>query len=111
MYNVSWEKLYGVLGRDFRMGHIVPGKFHFTFRFCDARISIVHFKGILGILFKARSVGLLEDLPEVETVDWDERITQLNDMYDKNALNCWIACGAYGVLFVLTMARLLICLR
>lgn len=56
-------------------------------------------------------MGLLEDLPEVEEVEWDERVKALNDMYDKNAMNCWIACGAYGVIVVLTAVRLFVCLK
>ncbi|KAH7729466.1 Protein C46G7.1 [Aphelenchoides avenae] len=71
----------------------------------------VIFLAVLGALYKGRSVGLLEDLPEVEEVEWDERVKALNDMYDKNAMNCWIACGAYGVIVVLTAVRLFVCLK
>ncbi|KAI6216175.1 hypothetical protein M3Y99_01564800 [Aphelenchoides fujianensis] len=59
------------------------------------------FMAILGLLFQNRSVGLFEDLPK------PERFTKeiIEKAYSDAALKCYIACGIYGGLFVVSAIR------
>ncbi|KAI1725134.1 ribonuclease kappa-B [Ditylenchus destructor] len=73
----------------------------------------VIFMIILGALFKNESVGLLEDLPELEREEltWDQRKSKIQELYSAQAVNCWIVGGAYAVVFIASALRLTICLR
>jgi len=59
----------------------------------------------MGIFFKVRAPALAEDLP----IDQDEWARQnhsynyIEELYDQNAINCWIATGLYCITFIISI--------
>jgi hypothetical protein len=70
-------------------------------------------QGFLGIFFWIRSPGLFEDTPAAKLGDdhkpvWEEHGYDMQFVYDKYeqcAINCWIACGLYVVLFFFSFVQ------
>jgi len=62
-------------------------------------------QALLGIFFKVRSPALAEDLP-IDNAEWALRNNSyqyIMDLYDQNAINCWIATALYCVTFVVSV--------
>jgi ribonuclease kappa len=60
---------------------------------------------LLGVFFKIRAPALAEDLP-INEEEWAKNNYTYNyivELYDQNAVNCWIAAGIYVVTFVLSV--------
>jgi hypothetical protein len=64
----------------------------------------------MGALFKNESVGLFEDLPKVDDMK-KLSTTELRDIYHGCAIKCWIGCGLYVVLFVVSSVRFYMLVR
>lgn len=78
----------------------------------------------MGFLFHNESVGLLADIPKEKvakengtvenansTILWAERVELIKDQYKDNAKNCWIACGAYVIVFAYSAIRMFMIVR
>ncbi|KAI6187169.1 hypothetical protein M3Y98_00213100 [Aphelenchoides besseyi] len=65
------------------------------------------FMAILGLLFQNHSVGLFEDLPELEALTTAE----INKAYKENAMKCYIACGVYGGILIISAIRFFVAVR
>ncbi|XP_055374176.1 ribonuclease kappa-B-like [Condylostylus longicornis] len=59
---------------------------------------------LMGVFFYIRSVALLEDIglpEEIEKIfdnDIEKVYKRADELYEQNALNCWIAAGFYVLL-------------
>uniref|UniRef100_A0A914CEQ5 Uncharacterized protein n=1 Tax=Acrobeloides nanus TaxID=290746 RepID=A0A914CEQ5_9BILA len=96
---------------------------------CMAAISLwgIIFMAIVGGLFWNHSVGLIDDLPGETDNDilecykrhaandpdkdidglhcWAERAKKIEKLYEQNAKNCWIASGAFVVVFIFSVIK------
>ncbi|KAK0399768.1 hypothetical protein QR680_003206 [Steinernema hermaphroditum] len=79
----------------------------------------VCFLTIVGGLFYNHSVGLLEDLPEEgrhvaklynDDSKWPERVKKIDELYEQNAYNAWIAAAIHLGIAVVCAFRFC-CLR
>lgn len=53
---------------------------------------------LMGIFFYTKSVALIEDIPLKEKYDsHEELMTDMDNGYQQNAMNCWIAALLYLV--------------
>ncbi|KAI6175862.1 hypothetical protein M3Y97_00736000 [Aphelenchoides bicaudatus] len=68
------------------------------------------FMGILGALYKNKSVGLFEDLPGIGDMKVMDH-AKINKLYDDNAMKCWIGCGVYAVVLVASGIRFYMVIR
>ena len=62
-------------------------------------------QGLLGIFFKVRAPALAEDIP-INNDEWARRnysYSYIVELYDQNAINCWIATGLYCITFVVSV--------
>ena len=62
-------------------------------------------QALLGVFFKVRAPALAEDLPIDEEV-WLSRnhsYEYIVELYNQNAINCWIATGLYCITFVISV--------
>ncbi|KAH9496406.1 hypothetical protein Btru_012557 [Bulinus truncatus] len=56
---------------------------------------------LLGIFFQIRSIALFEDL-KMDEKEWENlnfTKSYIQEKYEDNAINCWIAAGIYVLLF------------
>uniref|UniRef100_A0A0B6YUT6 Uncharacterized protein n=1 Tax=Arion vulgaris TaxID=1028688 RepID=A0A0B6YUT6_9EUPU len=57
---------------------------------------------LMGLFFKIRCPALYEDIKSSES-EWEHNNfseVYIQEKYDDSAINCWIAAGIYGVLFI-----------
>jgi ribonuclease kappa len=68
---------------------------------------------LLGVFFYIESPALAEDLP-INEDDWaagGHNYTYISDLYQKVAVNCWIATGMYGATFIFSCIMLKLNMR
>ncbi|KAI1301516.1 Ribonuclease kappa-B [Halotydeus destructor] len=58
---------------------------------------------IMGGLLSIKSVAFAEDFQQSDPEP--ENLTELYKMYDDAAMNCWIACGLYGITLVVSVQQ------
>ena len=61
----------------------------------------------MGIFFQIRTPSLFEDIT-VDEEEWHKNgmgIDFVKEKYEDNAVNCWIAAGLYGILFVFSFIQ------
>ena len=63
-------------------------------------------QALLGVFFKVRAPALADDLPideEEWAIKYNHSYRYIEDLYDRNAINCWIAAGLYCITFVVSV--------
>ncbi|XP_046580785.1 ribonuclease kappa-like [Haliotis rubra] len=61
--------------------------------------------GLLGLFFYIRSPALFEDVP---LGDWEKNnytYAHVQEKYEQNATNCWIAAGLYFLLLIFSFTQ------
>ncbi|CAD7077317.1 unnamed protein product [Hermetia illucens] len=57
---------------------------------------------LMGVFYYIHSVALIEDLPEFEYENPEQFYTNVNNAYNQNAFNCWIAACIYVFTLILS---------
>lgn len=63
----------------------------------------------MGLMFRIKSVGLIEDIPLVEHENSTQTLSEFHDAveagYSQTSYNCWIAAGMYVVTFLFSLQQ------